>query len=127
MPELVAEARKRFLDRFADADANADGFIDEKEITRRTQAELKQLLSVADRDGDGKLSKAELVAWLDLQDQVVAGHVLLTALDYGAGLFELLDADHDGSLSIPELRRAWDSKCWSFLLFAEPVRPYLLA
>jgi Ca2+-binding EF-hand superfamily protein len=108
MPELVSAARKRFLDRFADADANADGFIDAQEITKRNQAELKQLLPVADRDGDGKLSTAELGAWLDLQDQIAAGHVLLTALDYGAGLFELLDADHDGALSVPELRRAWD-------------------
>jgi Ca2+-binding EF-hand superfamily protein len=108
MPEQVSAARKRFLDRFTDADANADGCVEDAEISKRSQAELKQLLIVADRDGDGKLSKAELVAWLDLQDQIAAGHVLLTALDYGAGLFELLDADHDGSLSVPELRRAWD-------------------
>ena len=108
MPALVLEARTRFLDRFTDADADADGFVEEKEIAKRNQAELKQLLLVADRNGDGKLSREELVAWLDVQDQVAAGHVLLTVLDHAAGLFELLDADHDGSLSVPELRRAWD-------------------
>lgn len=108
MPELVAAARKRFLDRFADADANADGFVEESEIAKRNQSELKPLLVVADRDGDGKLSAAELGAWLDLQDQAAVGHALLTVLDHGAGLFELLDADHDGALSVPELRRAWD-------------------
>jgi Ca2+-binding EF-hand superfamily protein len=108
MPEQVSAARNRFLDRFTDADANADGCVEDAEISKRSQAELKQLLVVADRDRDGKLSKAELVAWLDLQDRIAAGHVLLTALDYGAGLLELLDADHDGSLSVPELRRAWD-------------------
>jgi len=104
----VKLARTRFLDRFTDADADADGFVDEKEVAKRNQAELKQLILIADRDGDGKLSHKELVAWLDVQDQVAAGHVLLTILDHGAGLFELLDADNDGSLSVPELRRALD-------------------
>ncbi|AMV25717.1 transaldolase/EF-hand domain-containing protein [Gemmata sp. SH-PL17] len=108
MPELVAVTRKRYLDRFTDADANADGFVEESEIAKRNQSELRQLLPAADRDGDGKLSRAELVAWLDLQDQITAGHALLTVLDHGAGLFELLDVDHDGSLSVPELRGAWD-------------------
>jgi Ca2+-binding EF-hand superfamily protein len=108
MPQQVAAARKQFLDRFTDVDADADGFIEDKEITKRNQSELKLLLPAADRDGDGKLSRAELVAWLDIQDQVATGHALLTILDHGAGLFELLDADHDGSLSVPELRRAWE-------------------
>ncbi len=83
MPEMVETARGRFLDRFTDADANADGYVEEKEIAKRNQAELKQLLLVADHDADGKLSQAELVAWLDLQDQVASGLVLLTVLDHG--------------------------------------------
>lgn len=88
--------------------ANDDGLVEASEATKRAQAELKQLIPVADRNGDGKLSKSELTSWLALQDQVASGHVLLTVLDFGPGLFELLDADHDGSLSIPELRRAWE-------------------
>ncbi|WP_020468796.1 EF-hand domain-containing protein [Zavarzinella formosa] len=34
--------------------------------------------------------------------------VLLTVLDHGNGLFELLDADRDGNLSIREIRGALD-------------------
>ncbi|MBN9118118.1 MAG: EF-hand domain-containing protein [Planctomycetes bacterium] len=33
--------------------------------------------------------------------------MLLTVLD-GAGLFELIDTNHDGALSVRELRGAWD-------------------
>lgn len=106
--DQVALAHKRLLDRFADADANADGFVDEMELTKRNHYDLKQLLIIADCNGDGKLSKDELVAWLDLQNQIASGHVLVTILDYEAGLFELLDENRDGSLSILELRRAWD-------------------
>src|SRR5262249_17515858 len=47
-------------------------------------------------------------AWLELQEQIAKGHILLTVLDHGPGLFEFLDADHDGSLSVRELRTAWD-------------------
>ena len=33
--------------------------------------------------------------------------MVLTILDHGRGLFELLDADRDGVLSVRELRSAW--------------------
>lgn len=107
MPGLAVAARKRFLDRFQDADANADGFVVAEEARQRTHYELRALLEAADHDGDHKLSKAEVERWMDLQDMLAEVNVLLTILDYGAGLFELLDADHDGSLSVPELRQTY--------------------
>jgi hypothetical protein len=69
---------------------------------------LKLVAGTADRNGDGNLTAAELGAWLDLSDRVAGAHVLLTVLDHGAGLFELLDADRDGALSVRELRLAWN-------------------
>ena len=42
-----------------------------------------------------------------MRDQVVKSHVLLTILDHGPRLFELLDTNHDGALSVRELRGAW--------------------
>lgn len=68
---------------------------------------LAWLRPLADRNGDGELDRGELDAWLDLQAQVARGQVLVTVLD-GAGLFELLDVNHDGALSVRELRGAWD-------------------
>jgi Ca2+-binding EF-hand superfamily protein len=127
MPNAVAVSRKRMIDRFADTDADGDGLLEAKEITNRNGYDLKLLLKIADLDGDGKLSKSELVAWLDLQDQIASGHALVTILDHGAGLFELLDANHDGSLSVPELRQAWgrvkDAGCVSQGKFLEAALP----
>lgn len=74
---------------------------------RRRGGDLAWLTPVADRDGDGTLDRKELDAWLDLQAEIARGQVLVTVLD-GAGLFELLDTNHDGALSVRELRTAWD-------------------
>ncbi len=74
---------------------------------RRAGGGLDWLVPIADRDGDGKLSAKELDGWLDLQSQIARGQVLLTVLD-GGGLFEVLDANHDGALSVRELRGGWE-------------------
>lgn len=108
MAESVAVTRKRWTAQFAEFDADADGTLSAKELTAPKANQFKQLLAVADRDGDGDLSGKELASWLELQGRIAAGHVLLTVLDHGAGLFEVLDADRDGSLSVRELRTAWD-------------------
>lgn len=107
LKEQVAVARKRFTTLFAECDANADGVLDEKEIATPKASPFKQMAATADRDGDGKLSEKEFLGWLDLQEQIAKGHVMVSVLDHGAGLFEFLDADHDGSLSVRELRAAW--------------------
>ncbi len=63
-----------------------------------------------DRNGDGKITEAELVAYLDhqqeLQKRATAGCVTLELSDQSRGLFDMLDTDRDGRLSVRELRRA---------------------
>lgn len=102
MSEAVSSARRQMtgqLETVADPDA-AGG-------DRRRGGDLAWLTPIADRGGDGKLDRKELDAWLDLQAQIARGQVLVTVLD-GAGLFELLDTNHDGALSVRELRGALD-------------------
>jgi Ca2+-binding EF-hand superfamily protein len=63
-----------------------------------------------DRDGDGKVSEKELTAYLDqmrdLAARASAGCVTLVLADQSRGLFELLDTDRDGRLSVYEMRQA---------------------
>lgn len=101
LAEQTAAARKRFLARFAECDANGDNVLDARELATPKGAHFRHL-------ADGSLRAAEFTAWLDVQEQIAKGHVLLTVLDHGPGLFEFLDADHDGGLSRRELRTAWD-------------------
>jgi Ca2+-binding EF-hand superfamily protein len=103
-----ASACRLARERFAEADADENGLLDAGEAKRSSFAPLRDLFDAADRDGDGRVSAAEWSAYLDIQARLVEGQVVLTLLDHGRGLFELLDADHDGVLSVRELRSAWD-------------------
>lgn len=106
--EQTAAARKRWAAQFAEFDTDGDGTLNAKEHAAPKAEPFRQLLAAADRDGGGTLAKADLDGWLDLHEQIARGCVLLTLLDHGTGLFEVLDADHDGGLSVRELRTAWD-------------------
>ncbi|MGE3803488.1 MAG: hypothetical protein AB7K24_02315, partial [Gemmataceae bacterium] len=106
LKEQVANGRKRLFGLFSERDGNSDNTLDAKEL--ELAGPFKLLLTLADRDNNGKLSKQELTAWLDVQEQIAKGQVLLTILDHGSGLFELLDANQDGGLSPRELRTAWE-------------------
>ncbi len=102
----VAAAAKSARRVFGGSDGDADGRLDPVELEKPGATGLKGLLAFADGDADGKLSRAELDGWLDLQAKLVAGGVVVGVTDLGRGLFELLDADRDGFLSLRELRSA---------------------
>lgn len=95
-------------------DRNNDGVLDPAEAERLPPGfTLRQLLWGVTAPTVGapvpwaELEK-ELAAWSSLHERIARGQVLLTLLDHGAGLFELLDANHDGALCVPELRGAWN-------------------
>jgi Ca2+-binding EF-hand superfamily protein len=103
---MWTKSRQGFINQFVAADADRAGFLDEKSSFALKDRGLKVLLTFADRNGDGKLTRAEFDAWLTLMDELTRGQVLVTVLDHGKGLFECLDADSDGVLSVRELRTA---------------------
>src|SRR5262249_49369727 len=67
---------------------------------------LVELFRFADRDGNGRLSLAELKGYLDLVKQGVQSQTWITVRERGQNLFHFLDADGDGRLSYSELARA---------------------
>jgi Ca2+-binding EF-hand superfamily protein len=82
-----------------------------------TEANLKQTgagwlahFKLMDRDGDGRVTEQEFVGYIrqmsDLQTRATAGCVTLVFVDDGRGLFDLLDTNHDGRLTLSEMQQA---------------------
>ena len=67
---------------------------------------LAGLFDAADRDGDGKLTLAELEAFFDLIELGIGCRVIVSVTDRGRNLFDLFDTDGDGRLDLGELLSA---------------------
>jgi Ca2+-binding EF-hand superfamily protein len=73
-----------------------------------TLSGLRELFPYADRNGDGRLSVAELEAYLKLIERGVGSQVWIRLQDRCQNPFPFLDVDGDGRLSYRELARAVD-------------------
>jgi Ca2+-binding EF-hand superfamily protein len=100
-----AQARKMVLDQFVAVDRKKKGYVEQADVER--SGLLAGLFKVADRDGDGKLTRSELEAFLDLQSKAVTSCAVLSFADHGRMLFDVLDTNRDGRLGLRELRAAW--------------------
>jgi Ca2+-binding EF-hand superfamily protein len=100
--------RQQLLAQFRQADKDNNGFLDRKEAEASRQ--FRGLFKAMDRDGDGKLTEKEVIAYLDqareIQARARAASALLVLSDESRGLFDLLDTDRDGRLSVREMRGA---------------------
>ncbi len=68
---------------------------------------VRVIFDAADRNEDGKLTKPEFDAYFDLQDGFRNLSLSLTPGVQTPSLFQLLDENRDGRLSVRELRTAW--------------------
>ncbi len=108
LPQQAAESRKSLEELMEGFDGNMDGKLSPQELKQAGTEAVRTLAIAADRDGDGTLTRAELAAWLEVQAKFAKAHTLLSIVDRGSGLFEALDADRNGALSVRELRTAWN-------------------
>jgi Ca2+-binding EF-hand superfamily protein len=94
------------------------------------EQKLSWLIPMVDRDRSRDVSVGEIKRWLDIQSKIIHGQLLISVLT-GGGLFEIVDQDHDASLSVRELRNAWNvldalSCTTGQHVACEKVRPRLL-
>jgi Ca2+-binding EF-hand superfamily protein len=65
------------------------------------------LFALANRAANEKLTEQEFNDFLDLMISLYGSQARVTFADNGQSLFEMIDANRDGQLSIRELRTAW--------------------
>ena len=92
---------------FKAADKDNNGYIDEKEA--KGNGVIGGFFKQMDRDGDGKVTVKEILTYLDdmskLQERATEASVTLVLRDQSRGLFDLLDTNRDGRLSVREIKR----------------------
>lgn len=100
--------RDQYINQFKMADTDNNGYLDEKEAAKNPL--FRNIFKALDTDGDGMLFEKEMVAYVDkieeLQRAVREGCVTLALSDRGSGIFDQMDRDHDGRLSVREIRDA---------------------
>src|SRR5262245_37429343 len=93
--------------QFNAADQDNNGYLDMNEARR---SPFGALFKAMDADGDGKLYLKEVLAYFEkqkaLQDRARAACLSMSIADQGKGLFDLLDKNGDGRLSVREMREA---------------------
>jgi Ca2+-binding EF-hand superfamily protein len=98
-------SKQFYLQQFDLADTEKKGVIERKQAMMTDF--LIDMFVYADRNGTGKLTRKELVAWLDLLGEGSGCFVVFNFTEIGRDLFEVLDVNKDNQLSIRELRTAW--------------------
>ncbi len=126
--------RTQFLAQFQQAAKGGKGDLNAKQA--EASPLFRSVFKAMDRDGDGKVTEQEFVAYLDkledLKRRARAACVTLVVEDQSRGLFDLLDTNRDGHLSLRELRGAdrllLELGCVrkGFLTKADLPRSYLL-
>jgi Ca2+-binding EF-hand superfamily protein len=85
------------------------GYVDRKqEKENAMQPFLFFIFAQADRNADGKLTRKELEAYLNVINEGATSFVSFNVEDHGRSLFNIIDGNGDGRLSIREMRTAWD-------------------
>ena len=94
--------------QFSQADKDGNGYIDENEA--KQSPFFRDTFKMMDADGDGKVTEKEMLAFFkkieDVQAKAMVGCTSMTVADQGRGLFDLMDTNHDGRLSVREMRNA---------------------
>jgi Ca2+-binding EF-hand superfamily protein len=102
------DVAEQFKMQFAEADKDNNGYLDAEEA--RQNGFYRNTFKMMDRNGDGKLYLKEVEEFFTqmkaLQAKAKASCLALSIADQGKGLFDLIDTNRDGRLSVREMRNA---------------------
>lgn len=101
-------ARQSLLQTFA-ALAGTKDYVDAKQLQAPNMTGYQPFMTLCDRNRDGRLTRNEMTAFIDLHCQASEATVTFSILRRGPNWFTALDSNHDGRLSRLELREAWKS------------------
>jgi Ca2+-binding EF-hand superfamily protein len=108
LPKSAQLNREFYIAQFKAADTDGNGYIDRSEAQRSPF--FRNMFNLFDRDGDGKIFEKEMLEYVaqveGLQAMARASMASLEIADQDKGLFDLIDTNRDGRLSVRELRNA---------------------
>ena len=86
---------------------NGRGYLTERDIAGPQFQAIRVLFDMIDRDADGKMTRAEFDAFFALQRSFTSLPLSLVHSAQTPSLFQVLDSNGDGRLSVREVRNAW--------------------
>jgi Ca2+-binding EF-hand superfamily protein len=110
LQQFRQQTAKQQLSGLFQAAAGTKGYVLEKDLNGPAAPNfqlIRVMFEPADVNGDGKLTKEEFDRYLDLQQSFADVGLGLTPAVQTPTLFQLLDENRDGRLSVRELRTAW--------------------
>ena len=122
--------RQFYSQQFQGADGDNNKYLDKQES--QNNGIFNQIFTFMDRDADGKVFEKEMSEFVGSQVDAAESRTLLSVSDQGRSLFQVLDLNRDGRLSVRELRSSvkkielWDRNHDGAISLEEIPRHYRL-
>ena len=106
--ELRVEGLREYYFDLYDKASGKKGHVTREDLKAAGAKILLAIFPQADKNADGKLTRGEIIAWLDFAKTARDAGLAVVCQDHGRSLFDVLDTDGDERLTLREMRSAWE-------------------